>query len=137
MTEQRDHVEVQRFIEAANKLEAFKDKHPKLFNELYALVDEYNQALQEADKAVRSTGETCGPFVREKIVVKYDADKLYDALGHDSFLSHGGVIATVSKYTVDKQRFESLVSSGVIPPVLVADVKNVIPHYKKIDKLVI
>lgn len=137
MAEETVLPEVDRFIEAQARLDAFKEKHPQIFKELYELIDEYNEALEAGDKAARSTKNTHGPFIREKLVTKYDAEKLYDALGHDGFLRHGGSITTVSKYTVDKTRFESLVSSKVIPSTLRDDVVTVTPHYKRIDKLVI
>lgn len=129
--------EVDRFIEAQAKLEAFKEKHPKFFKELYELMNEYNESLEAGSMAARATQNTHGPFVREKLVTKYDAEKLYDALGLDGFLRHGGSVETVSKYTVDKQRFESLVAAGVIPKTLREDIVTVTPHYKKIEKLVV
>ena len=129
--------EVNRFMAAQDRLDEFKERNQAVFDELYRIVEEYNTALQEADKAVRATGQSHGPFLREKIVTKYDADKLYDALGHDAFIRAGGIIETVSQYTIDKKKFDSHVASGNIPQELADEIKVSTPHYKKINKLVI
>lgn len=132
-----DLAEVKRFTAAQERLEEFKAKHKKIFEELYSLVEEYNDSLEDADKAVRSTGQSCGPFVKTKTLTKYDADKLFDALGHDGFLKAGGIIETVKQYSVDKAKFESNIASGDIPQELVDEVRTIQNHYKKIEKLVL
>jgi len=129
--------EVNKFMAAKAKLEQFRDKHPKVFAELYSLMEDYNTTLEAAASTVRSTCESHGPFVREKLITKYDAEKLYDALGHKGFLQHGGVVETVTKYSVDKKVFEAQAAGGIITDDLVKEVKQYIPHYKKIEKLVL
>ena len=135
--DEREFPEVARFMEAKQRIAEFKEKHPKVFVELAHLVEEYNTSLEAASSAVRSTCESHGPFVRTKIITKYDADKLYDALGPKGFVLHGGVTQTVTKYSVNKAYFEAQAASGLIPADLVKEVKQIIPHYASIPALVL
>ena len=134
---QKELPEVERFVAAKQRLLEFKEDHHQLFEQLYQLVEEYNTSLEAADQAVRATGETHGPFIRDKVITKYNGEKLYDALGHKAFTAHGGIIETVSKYTVDKTVFDAQATAGIIPKDLVDEVRTRTAQYKKIDKLVI
>ena len=129
--------EVKRFEKAKKSLERFKEDNPEFFQELHTLADEYNEALAAADKIVRSTGEEHGPFVIMRRTIKYNADKLYDALGRDGFLKVGGTMQTVTKYDIDKAQFEANIKSKAIPEDLAEEVKSLEIAYKKIEKLVV
>lgn len=134
---EEDVPEVQRFLAVQSRIENLKEGYPEVFEELGMLVEEYNAALQAADKILRAKMASCGPFDMYQTQVKYDADKLYEELGKKDFLAHGGKISTVTKYEVDKPRLEAAITSGAIPEEVVKAVREISPRYKKPDPMAI
>lgn len=123
--------EVQDFLEAKAKIDRLKESFPEVFETLDHLKNEYNAALQAADKKVRAMGVSCGPFTVMNTAVTYDADKLFEELGKDEFLRVGGVIKTVTQYEVDKAKLEAHITSNSVPQEVTDVVKKVSPRYKK------
>ena len=76
---------------------------------------------------------SCGPFVLASKVIKYDAEHLYEALGREEFLQAGGTFETITRYGVDKGKFEAMVSKGLIPESVVEEVRTTELRYKKPD----
>lgn len=127
--------EVQAFLEAREKVERLKEAYPEVFEQLSHLQQEYNAALEAADKAVRAKKISCGPFDCYQMQTKYNAERLFEELGRDEFLKVGGTIKTVTQYDVDKNKLEAHITSGVIPDEVVGAVRDVSPRYKKPDKI--
>lgn len=127
--------EVQDFLEVQAKVQRLKESFPEVFDTLNQLSQEYNAALEAADKKVRALGVSCGPFDCYQTATSYDADKLYEELGKDEFLRVGGVIKTVTKYDVDKAKLEAHITSNSVPTEVVDVVKTVSPRYKKPSKI--
>jgi len=107
--------EVQRYLEAEDRINNLKSEYPGVFDELKELVDARNAALEEAEKVVRARKVSCGPFTILSESTKYDAQAFFDAVGRDDFLKLGGTIETIPTYTVDKKRVEAAITQGLIP----------------------
>jgi len=127
--------EVTRFAEVKAKYEAFKTANPEFFEYLNAVTEEYNSALEDAEKAVKSRQVSCGEFVLYQFATKYKPDILFQALGHDRFLAAGGVVQTKTVYEVDKTRVDSAIASGVIPPAVADQVRIKEARFYKPGKL--
>lgn len=131
----RDIPEVTTFLEAEAQLKDFLDNNPE-FNEVYKhLVDRRNDALEQADKAVRRTGEACGPFTIFRSTPEYDVSALVEGVGREKFLQMGGVIETATEYKLDKRKLEAAIARGDIPEALLADVKKSAIRYSTPKKI--
>ncbi len=129
--------EVQRFLEIRSKLEEFKETHRPIFKQLEMLAEEYNTALEAADKKLRAQKVGSGPFDLFTILCNYDAELLHRELGEDDFLRVGGTIATQTVYSLNKEQFEAFVEAGQIPKEVVEVVKKETPRYHKPDKILL
>lgn len=127
--------EVQHFLEVKDRVERLKEAYPEVFEQLQVLTQDYNQALEAAEKAVRARKVSCGPFNLYQWQTKYDADKLHEELGKEEFLRVGGKIQTITQYEVDKAKLEAHITSGSIPKEVVEEVREVSPRYKKPEKI--
>lgn len=127
--------EVRRFLEAQEALEAFKEDHPELMEELREISREYNAAEAAAEKMLRQQEASCGPFEVLHVVNKYDMGALYEQLGEEDFVRFGGKVRTVEVYEMDKTVLESFIASGQIPDEIVDAVRTRIVSYKKIPKV--
>ena len=127
--------EVVRLLEAKERIDRLKNAHAAVFEQLDELAEQYNTALEAAEKRVRAERVSCGPFDLYQWQTKYDAEKLYEALGHHEFLKVGGVIKTVTQYDVDKARVEAHITSGVIKPEVAEVIKEMSPRFKKPEKI--
>jgi hypothetical protein len=129
--------EVAAFTEVQRKLNSLKEAYPEVFEHLDSLKEEYNAALEAADKAVRGRRVSCGPFVMYQTQTKYDAEKLYDAVGRDRFLEVGGKMSTITTYEVDRAKLEAHIAAGTIDTETVGSVREVSPRYRKPEKLAV
>lgn len=131
-----DIPEVEAFEAVKLKLQRMKEAYPEVFEQLEPLVEEYNDKLEAAGKAVAARKVDCGDFKKLSETVSFDADKLYEILGHDTFLTIG-TVATKQVFTVDKKKAEIAIANGVIPEDVVPEVKTVSPRYTKPKPLVL
>ena len=129
--------EVLDFMNAKEELDAFKLRHEQVFEELTQLSETYNQTLQAADKKVRGLDISCGPFDRYQVAIKYDSEKLYNAIGRTEFMKIGGVVKTVAEYVIDKKSIEAAIARNQLPQEVVDVVRKVEPRYKKPDAVVL
>lgn len=128
--------EVQEFVDLEQEIAHLKAENPEIFMQLSDLIDRRNTALEKAEKAVRSQGITCGPFENYTATAKYDAQKMYDELGHDLFLQVGGKVGQVTTYSVDKAQVDLAIAQNKIPSECVNQFKTVQKNYhvpKKIE----
>jgi|HigsolmetaAR202D_1030399.scaffolds.fasta_scaffold01372_4 hypothetical protein len=130
-----DIPEVMHFLAVKKQIDDLKEGYPEVFERLRQLQQDYNQALEAAEKAVRGRQVSCGPFHLYQWQTSLDAEKLYEELGRDEFLKVGGKIQTVTTYDLDKNKFEAHVTAGTIPKEVVDVVKKVSPRYKKPEKI--
>jgi hypothetical protein len=126
---------VKHLLEVKKKLDDLKEGYPEVFERLGELAQDYNQALEAAEKVVRGQQVSCGPFNLFQWRTTYDAEKLYEELGKDEFLKVGGKIQTVTTYDLDKAKLEAHITSGTIPNEVVDVVKKTTPSYKKPEKI--
>lgn len=127
--------EVQHFLDIQQKLNDLKEGFPEVFERLEQLAQDYNQALEAAEKKVRGMQVSCGPFNLFQYRTTYDADKLFEELGEDEFLKVGGKIQTIKTFDVDKAKLEAHITSGGISKDVVDVVKKTTPSYKKPEKI--
>lgn len=105
---------VQEFLEAADALRLFKERHKRVFEELAQLAEVYNQTLEDAEKEVRSLNTSVGPFAVVGTQSTVDADKLFDELGMEDFQRVGGTVSFRRVLDVDKTVFETYAKSGAV-----------------------
>jgi hypothetical protein len=129
--------EVVAFLNAKDKLEAFKEQYAEMFEQLELIGQEYNAALEAADKAVRAQGISCGPFEVYQTATTYDPTALFDTVGEQRFVELGGKINTVKTYELDDARIEAVVAAGKLPPAVVSAFRKVTPRYHKKVKVAI
>lgn len=129
--------EVQRFLVAKGNIDRFKAANPMVFTQLEALVEEYNAALQESDKVLRARRTSCGPFDLYSIACKYNAEKLHDELGEESFLKVGGIKSKVTEFSLNEPLFEAMIERGEVPAEVVEVVRTFVPNFHKPKPLLI
>jgi hypothetical protein len=122
--------EVVAFEKAKMRLLRTKEAYPEVFEQLAPLIEDYNDKLEAAGKAVASRGVDCGDFTKLSEATTFDADKLYEIIGHDKFLTIGSV-ATKQVFTVNKKKAEIAILNGVIPEDAVDEVRKITPRYSK------
>jgi len=127
--------EVQEFMDIENDIAQLKAAHYDVFSQLDDLIDRRNTALEKAEKEVRARGVTCGPFENFTAKTVYDAEKMYDELGHEQFLAVGGIIKNVTKYEVDKEKVELAIAQKKIPKECVQEFRTVQKAYHVPDKI--
>lgn len=123
------------FLEAKDRLNAFREMHQEVFDQLDEILEEYNRALEDAEKEVRSKGESDGPFVVSGQQTSLDVDKLYDWMGHENFLMIGGTISVRQVLGMDMKRFESFVAAGVVPKEVLEECYQVKPRFRAPKKV--
>ena len=135
--------EVERYTEAEDKLQQFIEQNQKLMDDLSILVEERNQALQEADEAVRAAcaqygcGINCGPFRFKHFAQRVDFEAMYDALGEEGFTALGGAIKTVPKYTGEKSLVIRAIYNGQVPKEQADMFYKATQNYQKIQMVVL
>jgi hypothetical protein len=129
--------EVIEFLDAEDAVKAFREEHAEVFEQMAQLVDRYNTALQQADKACRGKEVTCGPFVLKHFATKYDAEKLFHAIGRDKFLQMGGKLDTQTVYDVDRGRLEACIAQNQLAKEVIDLVRKETPNYTEPKPLVV
>lgn len=129
--------EVVEFMQAQSDLEQFIQEHKDVYDELCRLAATRNDKLEAADKVVRPTGCSVGPFVKLSESKKINAEKLYEEIGADNFGKVGGYTETVVAYKVDRDRFLSMAFSNQIPAEIVEVVVKDAVSYSVIPKYVL
>ena len=76
--------EVQALLDCEKQIEEHVSMHPAWWEELKALIEERNSKLEAAEKAVRPTGMSCGPFLKLSESEKINPEKLYEELHSDA-----------------------------------------------------
>lgn len=127
--------EVQRLTNLKTELEQFKTQHADVFMQYKDLVDQYNAALEEADKEVRSQGVSCGDFDNYSVSAKYIPQKMFEELGEDLFLKCGGSMSTKTEYKVDPKLAEAAIASKLIPEECVDNIREIRRNYHAPDKI--
>ena len=122
--------EVQDFLAARERLERVKEAYPEAVECLQVVAEEYNSTLVAADKAVRATGCSCGPFEVMSVAEKYDPQLLFDHLGEKDFLANGGSSKTIVVLDVDKNLVKAAIANGRIPEKVAARARKVSTRYK-------
>ena len=130
-----DVPQVQKVMDLKLEIDALKGEFPEVFMRLADLVDRYNTAVEDAEKIVRATGITCGPFVNFSSSVRYNAEKMYDELGEELFFKAGGKLAEIPVYSVDKEVLEASIQNGTVPEETLEHFRTLERKYKKPEKL--
>lgn len=136
-------VEVQKYVYAEDRLQRFIQEHAEVMDEFSTLVEERNDALQEADNAVRAlckqygAGINCGPFRFKHFTNKIDGEAMFDSLGREQYEKLGGAIKTVPKYVVDAPIVLKAITSGQISVEVADSFYQLVPNYHKIPVVVL
>lgn len=129
--------EVLNYLEVAEEIEEFKERHKDVFSYFSALLEKRDAALEEAEKACRGSFMSCGPFECYQVSTRIDAKALLDALGDpDIFLKIGGAITTETKFDVDKKKLEGAVAKGLVPPAVLEEAVKHSPTFRMPKKSV-
>lgn len=123
--------EVAAFEEVKQRLQAVRDANVDFFSQLDELSEEYNDKLSAAVRATKAQGVSSGSIILYQYGTRYDAEVLYQSLGHQGFLNVGGKVSQVAEYTIDKPRFESAHKSGQITDEIYERVVTKQPRFKK------
>ena len=129
--------EVASYQEVRERYNTFRQNNPVFFKHLDALQEELNQKLQDAEKAVRAKGVSCGDFELYQFHTKYNAEELLQAVGRDKFLQVGGEMTTKTVYSLDKARIDAAIASNEIPAAAVPRIRTKEPRYHIPEGLVI
>lgn len=126
--------EVLEFMDAQTRLEEFRARQPQLMAEFEHLIAEYNTAREAADLAVRQRGVNCGPWKQLSPQVKYDAEKLYSAVGREDFVRLGGIVRTTTEYVIDRATIEAAIAANRVPQQIIDLVRTVTRKYGSVPK---
>lgn len=110
---------LERFEHAKAELARLREDNQDIFDSLGMAVEEYNDALEQANAAVRGRGVSMGDFQISREFDEYDADKLFELVGRTQFLEWGGAEKTERKLSVDKTKLRSFISAGKVPKAVV------------------
>jgi hypothetical protein len=128
---------VVEFLDAQDAINAFKQENADIFEQLNALVERYNTALQQADQVCRTQQISSGPFDLYQFSTKYDAEKLFAAVGRDQFLQLGGKLENKVVYDVDRGRLEACIAQGKLTETIVEEVRKETPNFHKPSPLAV
>lgn len=115
--------EVADYLEHLELLEEYKKQHKKIFSTYNDIAEKLNQLRVEADKIVRAKNVNCGPWTVMSTAVKYDSEKLLQAVGPARFLELGGTATPRIDYAIDKTVVETQIAKKAISPELVKEIK--------------
>lgn len=121
--------EVTEYEQAKASLQGFMQTHETIFETYETLVADYNQKMEAADKLVRSNEVSCSDWDLYSESTKYDPEALYNRMGREGFLQAGGSLETVTKFGIDKKRFDAAVTRGEVPKEIAGEVRTVSPRY--------
>jgi len=123
--------EVKAFVEASTKMERIREAYPEAISAFRMVAEEYNTALTAADKAVRATGCSCGPFQVLSVSESYDPEQLHEYLGETEFFKLGGVAKTVIQLDFPKDKVKAAIANGRLPSEVAEQACKRTPRYKK------
>jgi hypothetical protein len=129
--------ELHELQEAQERLQRFREAYPDVFEQYEHLATDYNNSLEAAEKIVRARALSVGPFELYQYAQTYNADQLYEELGHELFIQVGGVVETKATYRVDAHKLNAAIAAGIIPKESVEKVVKRTPRYHTPEKLVI
>lgn len=118
------------YANAMKVLDVFKIEHSKVFAEYQALVDDAEQKRQVADKLIRATGSSYGPWEAFSEQKNYNAQELFNLMGEQKFLELGGVMSEQTIYEVDKQKVDIAIAQGAIPKEVAEVVRKITLKYR-------
>lgn len=121
--------EVQRFLEESEMLDEFRTAHKQLFEIYGQLIENMNQARDEADKAVRAQKVSCGPWKMLRVQTDYDTEKLRDLIGEQRFLELGGTKSMKITYGMEKAALEAAIARREITDEIQEEIVKETPYY--------
>ena len=125
--------EVAKLLEIETELQQLIASNPTFYGQLCKLAEERNTCLQNADKVVRASGISCGPFVKLTETTDVNVQQLEEELGMEGFRAVGGYTEEVTTYKIDRERFLAYLAAGHIPKAVAAATTSMKRSYKKID----
>jgi hypothetical protein len=103
----------QEFKDAEKVLNLFLATNEPVMREYFALIEEHNTKLQNADKIIRAADIGYGEWKRSERI-KYDPEGLYALIGRAKFLEIGGVESTVKVHDIDSEKIELALAKKLI-----------------------
>jgi hypothetical protein len=107
--------EVAALEQTKARMRKFMEDNSQFFEWWTELVEEYNDRLQAAEKAVRARQVSCGELELGSYQTRYDWEYMYERYGREGFLERGGKLNTVVVKDGDKKRVDMQIDSGKIP----------------------
>ena len=123
--------EVERYQIAKQRLNEFREANAPFFEAFAQLAHEYNEAVDEAERVVKSKKVSCGDFEIYQDATTFDPDAALELLGRKRFLECGGKEETVRKLSIDKKRMTMAIEANVIDPESAKLIRKVSPRYRK------
>lgn len=130
-----DMPEVKDFLAAKHRWEQLQEKHYDLFREIRAAAEDYNDTLEAADKAVKGTKSSCGPFQLMNVAETYDVPALFEILGEKEFLALGGALKTQIVPEISKEKIKQAHAVGKLPDECVDYVLKQTYRYRRVKKI--
>lgn len=121
--------EVAAYLEAKDRLDAFRDEHASVLQTFAVLAERHNAALETADKAARARGVSSGPFVAFSVQTRYDLDLLAARLGPAKWQALGGRFE--QRAILERDRLDALLATDAIPDALVVEARSETLAYHK------
>lgn len=127
--------EVSALQEVQQRIQIVRDANAEFFQQYGELVEEYNEKLDAAIKAVRARQVSCGDIIKFQEAKKYDAEACYQYRGHQDFLSVGGKVRQIAQYDLDKRLYEAAHQAGQVSDEEYERVVSITPRYHKPEKM--
>ena len=125
----RNLPEVLDYEQAKAILAQFKLMNAPFMEQLEALVEQYNQRREAAEKAVRARGVSCGDFDLYQAYEKPDGQALLNALGREAFIGIGGTIITSHDAKIEAKQVQVALARGIIDQPLYDEVTSIVVRY--------
>jgi hypothetical protein len=93
---------IQRFFDAEEGLQRFRDRNRVVLAEFETWVNARNDALAEAEAEIRAQQVSLGPFQLLSVHSLVDNAAVVEKIGRDRFLAIGGVFEEVPKISAHK-----------------------------------
>lgn len=124
MMPKTDEPQITQSVRELKRFERAKEALREALEPLLPLIEEYNDALEQADMAVRGRGISEGDFKITQDFYEFDADKLFELVGREKFLEWGGTETTARALGVDKVKLSSAIAAGKVPAGVVKQIRT-------------
>lgn len=119
---------VQAYERVQRRIVVFMSEHPEVFDAYRKLIESLESKRKIADAKMRATDASFGDWKRTEART-YDAALLCEKVGLPAFLELGGVVATETVHSIDKDTIELAIEEKKIPAAVVELVRTIQSKY--------